>query len=81
MPNGKSVVNELEFEERIKALPDRELLEFVARQNYETSIKCPIQDRRITSLERGSRKTSGITGGATGGIIAAIVAIISYLRN
>jgi len=81
MPNGRDVVDKLEFLEHIKGLPDRELLEFVARQNYETSIECPRQDRRITSLEKGSRKTSGITGGATGGIIAAIVAIISYLRN
>ena len=81
MPNGRDVVNELDFLEHIKELPDRELLEFVARQNFETAIRCPVHDRRITSLEKGSRKTSGITGGATGGIIAAIVAIISYLKG
>ena len=82
MPNGNSVIHELDFEKRITVMGDRDLLEFVARQNYETCIRCEKHNSRITSLENQSKKISGITGGITGLAAAVIVAIINYfVRN
>ena len=82
MPNGNYVNQELDFEKRISKMPDRQLLEFVARQNYETSIQLGKHSSRITSLENQSRKISGIFGGIAGLISAIIVGIINYfVRN
>ena len=60
MPNGSYVTNELDFERRISQMPDRQLLEFVARQNYESSIQLGKHGNRITVLENQSKKISGI---------------------
>ena len=82
MPNGKYVINDLDFEKRISGMGDRDLLEFVARQDYETCFRCEKHDKRITSLENQSRKISGIAGGTAGLITAIIVGIINYfVRN
>jgi len=82
MPNGNYVNQELEFEKRITGMDDRDLLEFVARQNYDTSIKLDKHSFRITALENQSKKISGIFGGIAGTITAVIVGIINYfVRN
>ena len=82
MPNGKCVINELDFERRISSMGDRDLLEFVARQNYETSIRCEKHNSRITALENQSKKISGIFGGIAGLIAAIVIGIINYfVRN
>ena len=82
MPNGRYVTNELDFEQHISGMKDRDLLEFVARQNYETCLRCEKHNKRITSLETQSKKISGIAGGIAGIIAAIIVAIINYfVRN
>jgi hypothetical protein len=73
--------NELEFLSHIQSIPDRQLLEFVARQNYETCIRCEQHNERLISLENGNRNVSGITGGITGTISAIIISIISYFSN
>lgn len=78
MPNGNNVINELDFESKIGALKDRELLEFVARQNYETCIRCEKHNTRITALEGQSKKISGVTGGITGTITAVIIGVLGY---
>ena len=71
----------LEFERRINGLKDRELLEFVARQNYETCIRCEKHDRRIAMLEDGSKKSSSIIGGVSGTITGIIIGLVSYFTN
>ena len=73
-----TVNRELEFEKLIEEKTDRLLLEFVARQNYETCIRCEAHDKRITSLENSNKKISGITGGITGTITAIIISVINY---
>ena len=78
MPNINS---ELEFEKRLSGMKDRDLLEFVARQNWETCLRCERHDNRITSLENDSKRISGIAGGISGTITAAIVGVISYFTN
>jgi hypothetical protein len=79
MPTG--INQELEFEKRISGMPDRTLLEFVARQNWETCIRCEAHDKRIKSLETGSKSISGITGGITGAITGIIIGVINYFAN
>jgi len=82
MPNGNYVNSELEFEQSIARMPDRTLLEFVARQNYETCIRCEKHNVRITALENQSKKMAGIFGGIAGLISAIVVGIINYfVRN
>ena len=81
MPNGKYVLNDLEFERIISGMGDRDLLEFVARQNYETCIRCDSHNKRIISLENDNRKISGITGGISGTITGVIIGVISYFTN
>jgi len=82
MPNGRYVLNDLEFEKRISNMDDRDLLEFVARQSYETCIHVEKHSNRIMALENQSKKISGIFGGIAGLISAIIVGIINYfVRN
>jgi len=81
MPNGNYVNSELEFEQSIARMPDRTLLEFVARQNYETCIRCEKHNIRITNLENQSKKISGITGSIAGTITAIIIGVISYFTK
>jgi hypothetical protein len=40
MANHTDLIYELEFEQQIQKMNDRELLEFLARKSYETSITC-----------------------------------------
>ena len=79
MPNG--INYELDFEKRITEMPDRQLLEFVARQTFEITGKCKIYDMKITSLESGDRKVSGIMGGITGTVVAVIIGVINHFIN
>ena len=82
MPNGNYVTNELDFEKLISGMGDRTLLEFVARQNYATSIQLGKHSNRITMLENQSKKISGVVGGIAGLISAIVVGIINYfVRN
>jgi hypothetical protein len=72
-------INEaLEFDKLIQAKPDRELLEFIAHQNYDTCQRCASHDSRITALESSNKKTSSLAGGITGTIAGIVVGLISY---
>ena len=79
MPNG--IINELDFEKRIREMADRQLLEFVARQTFEITGKCRTYDAQIASLEAGNRRASSVIGGITGTITAIIIGIINYFIN
>ena len=76
MPTG--INQELEFEKRISGMPDRQLLEFVARQNWETCFRCEQHDGRIKTLEGGSKSISSMAGGISGTITGIIIGIINY---
>ncbi len=76
MSNG--INQELDFEKRISNMPDRQLLEFVARQNYETCLRCEVHEKRLSSLETGNQKSSSIVGGIAGTITAVIISIANY---
>ena len=78
MPNGNYVNQELDFEKLISGMNDHDLLKFVARQNYDTCIRCEKHNARITNLENQSKKMSGIFGGIAGTITAVVIGIINY---
>ena len=81
MPNG--INSELDFEQHMSGMADRQLLEFVARQNYETCIRCQQHNARLNILENSMKKISGVAGAITGTITAVAIGILNYfiVRN
>jgi len=78
---NNEMLNELDFEKQIKDMADRPLLEFIARQSWETASKCKGYDKDIEDLKGGNRKASTISGGITGTIAGIIIALISYFQG
>lgn len=79
MPDGRYLLNDIEFEQAIKEMDDRQLLEFTARQTYSISNTVAGHDKRIKSLEGQSNRRSGFIGGAGAIIGAAVSSIVDYL--
>jgi len=79
MSNG--INYELDFEKRISEMPDRPLLEFIARQTLEVTGKCKGYDKDIALLKNGDRKASSIAGSISGTITSVIIGIISYFTS
>lgn len=74
MPNGKYILNDLEFERQIREMGDRELSEFTAKLAYSSAI-------RISSLEGKSKKIMAASGGAGAIITGIIIGLIEYFRR
>lgn len=74
MPNGKYILNDLEFDKQIKEMNDRELMEFSARLGYSNAI-------RITSMEAQRRRAIGMTGGLGVFVGGVIVGLIEFFRR
>ncbi len=72
------IIDALDFEKHIEGMQDRQLLEFVARQTFETCQRCIDHDTRISFLEGSHKKTASMVGGATGAFTAVIISIINY---
>jgi hypothetical protein len=77
------MTDELEFENQIKGMPDRQLNEFVARQVYGIRQNCVAEaskytslETRVSAVESSDKKlllaSGGIGGSITGAIFAAI---------
>lgn len=83
MTGDKSMLNDMEFESKLNDLGDNqlELLKFVARQQYQTSLLCPIHDRRLRKLENRTKKELGVTGGIGAFFGVAIGAVVDYLMR
>ena len=79
MPN--EIINDMDFEQRMVDMPDRKLLEFVARQTLEITVRCKVYDTKIASIEAGDRKVSGIMGGISGTITAIVISVINYFTT
>jgi len=73
------MLNDLDFEHKIKNMGDRELLEFSARQVWETCQRCERHEKRIKTLEMRPRYEARLTGATTGGGLALIVIAVEYL--
>ncbi len=74
MPNGGYVLNDLKFNNEIRAMSDRDLMEFTAKLSYGNAI-------RISSLESRGKKTIGAIGGASALLGATIVAVLDYITR
>lgn len=79
MPN--EMLNNMEFDQYIKGTPDRELLEFVARQIWETNQRCPLHEDRIKVVENRDTRMFGVSGGIGGIISGIIVGIITHFKG
>ena len=76
MVNG--MLHDMELEKRIKAMPERELLEFMARQMAEVCQKVEGHEKRLKKVEQDNKRLSGIIGGISGLITAVAVGIINW---
>lgn len=72
--SGNGFLTDLEVEERIQEMSDRELLEFTARQVHNHS-------KRIAALESTRRKVTGTWAGIGTFVGAAVVAAINFFRS
>lgn len=74
MPNGRYVLNDLEFDREIRGMSDRDLMEFTAKLAYGNAV-------RISKLETVRRRSLSIASGVGTLIGAAFVSIIEYVRR
>lgn len=51
MPNGKELINEMDYQQRIKSMKSRELSEFTATQVYESHVTLKEHEKRLDSIE------------------------------
>lgn len=79
MPDG--MLNEAEFENEMKEMSDRQLIEFTARQVFGIHTNCKKEDIRIKALESRDKKTFGLSGGAGAVFGGIMVAIIDYFTK
>jgi hypothetical protein len=76
------MLNDLDFNQKIKAMKDRELLEFMAVQVWETCQRCAEHDARIKALEVSesyAKKLVAIISAIASVITSATVSIIGFL--
>ena len=79
MPN--EILNELDFETKIKPMNNRELLEFNSRQVYELCSTVASHGKRIHMVEKKSGRIIGGAAAIGTGIGAAVIAAISYFTG
>lgn len=78
MRSKREFLNDLELEQRLGNMTDRELMEFTARQTYDVCNLAGSNERRIIILERRGNKFIGIVGAAGTFIGGITVGIINY---
>ena len=78
MPNGRYFLNDLELEQAIKQMDDRQLLEFTARQTYDVSNLSANHEKRIYRLESRTKKEIGASGGIGAVLGIAIASAIDF---
>ena len=79
MPNGRYFLNDIELEQAIKQMDDRQLLEFTARQTYAVSNLAFTNEKRIGRLESRSKKELRATGGIGAILGVAIASALDFL--
>ena len=77
--NGRYFLNDLELEQAIKQMDDRQLLEFTARETYTVSNLAANHEKRIKCLENRRKKEIGATGGIGAILGVAIASAIDFL--
>jgi len=74
MPNGKELINELEYKERIKGLSEPEKLNYVVDKLYDLHLA-------IIDCKPISRKQQLSVSGVTSFVVSVIIGVISYFRG
>ena len=78
MPNGRYILNDLEFEQKIQQMNDRELLEFTARQTYGACLLAADNKKHINNLEKRDRKAFSLVSGLGAFFGAAVAVIVDF---
>ena len=82
MPNGGELNEQLEFEERVKAMPADDRIIFIAKQAYALTSKFDSMNKKVDDLDTKldnftiigvSKKTSATTGGITAAVVIGII--------
>lgn len=79
--SSNEFISDMQLEERLQAMNDRQLLEFTARQVYDVTGVVGKHDKRIKVLEGRGKKETGITGGLGAVVGAAVVAVVNYFTG
>lgn len=79
------MLDDLEFEQKLSDMPDRELMEFIARRTFAMTRTCEAHGKRLAALELqrgpGARVIAGI-GAAVGGAMAGLVyGLVTLFRD
>ena len=79
MPNGKELINEMDYQQRIKAMKPRELSEFTATQVYESHVTLKEHEKRLDNIEaRLPLRPTKRKQFAFGGTIMTAIAAVFY---
>lgn len=81
MANRIEFLNDLELEEHLKDMSDREVIEFVARQTYDVCNLAGSNERRIILLEKRGNRFIGIVGAFGAFIGAIVIAVVNYFAG
>lgn len=84
MPNGKDILNQIDFEKDIEGMNDRKLLEFTARQVYTQGTKIstlPCQQADGQCSLPQSRKTDVSIWTSVGTVIGIVLYNIFHRGN
>jgi len=79
--NGTNMLNRIEFDEHIKKMTNRDLLEFIAWQTYDVVILADNNKNRITKMESRNKKFMGFVGAGGSLVGAALVTVIDFFMQ
>ncbi|KKM76873.1 hypothetical protein LCGC14_1375710 [marine sediment metagenome] len=74
-------LNDLEFEEYIKEMTSRKLLEFNSRQIYDICAVVAQHEKRLITVEKKSNRIVGGAAAIGTGIGALVIAVVSYFTG
>lgn len=81
MASGQEQINDLEYREKIRGMPDRELLEYVAVEQYYIKLNClkTCENQTAPNKKQTAYNAAGVSGGVMSLINMAIMAIQQWL--
>jgi len=81
MPNGHDMLDSAEFETWLKSIDDRTLMEFTARQSYQTCQRCAVNETRLRKLEKRGTKSYGLAGAGGAFFTGVVLTLIDIFRK
>lgn len=79
MPN--EILNELDFETKIKGLTNRKLMEFNSRQLYDVCSTVVSHGNRLDKVEKKGNRIIGGAAAIGAGLGALVIAVINYFTG